>query len=65
MWSGTVVYDSPNGEYLLRGDDIDRFVEVGQGYWVEQSHEQLEELKRERKYHLDQYTDRLHAFRRA
>jgi len=59
MWSGTVVYDSPNGEYLLRGDDIDRFVEVGQGYWVEQSHEQLEELKRERKYHLDQYTERL------
>ena len=58
-WSGTVEYEGPNGESTLRGEEIDRFAEVGQGHWVEQTNEQLKESERERTHHLEQYNERL------
>ena len=58
-WLGTVEFDCPGGRRTIKGEEIDRFVEVGQGQWAEQTEAQIRELERERIYHLEQFQARL------
>ena len=53
------MYESLDGERTLRGDEIDHFVEIEQGQWLQQTESQIRELEQERAYHLEQFRKRL------